>query len=216
MNPPRVRRAVEAYLDAKRALLDLGYESEIDWQASLRPTHVNESTFLSETAWVILNAGFREQTVRRLFPSISDAFLQWEGSMAIYQRAGECVSNALSVFNNRPKIQAIAGVAELVARRGGFSTIWKRISADPLSELLCLPFIGPTTSFHLAKNLGFDVAKPDRHLQRISQILCFSSPTDLCQTIAGVVGDRASVVDLVFWRHATLFQDYQERLGGAA
>jgi len=34
-----------------------------------------------------------------------------------------------------------------------------------------LPFIGPVTAFHLAKNLGIEAVKPDRHLCRLSKLL---------------------------------------------
>jgi len=64
----------------------------------------------------------------------------------------------------------------------------------------------------LAKNLGFRVAKPDRHLRRIAGTLGFPSVDALCDSIAAHVGDSQAVVDLVFWRYATLFSDYLQRL----
>jgi DnaJ-domain-containing protein 1 len=86
------------------------------------------------------------------------------------------------------------------------------LSDAPLVALRTLPFIGPVTQFHLAKNIGLDVAKPDRHLVRIAQLFQFASVQDLCETIANQAGTRVAVVDLVFWRFATLNRRYLEAL----
>ena len=68
--------------------------------------------------------------------------------------------------------------------------------------------VGASTAFHLAKNLGVPVVKPDRHLLRVSNAAGFESPHDLCAVIADIVGDSVSVVDLVIWRYATLKPSY--------
>jgi hypothetical protein len=60
---------------------------------------------------------------------------------------------------------------------------------------------GPVTVWQLAKNLGFDVPKPDRHLVRIAEQLGFSSPSQLCGAIADVSGEAVKVIDLVIWRY---------------
>ena len=76
-----------------------------------------------------------------------------------------------------------------------------------------LPYIGPVTSYHLAKNLGLHVVKPDRHLMRIAHITGHTSPFEMCSKVANTVGDSLAVIDLVFWRYATLNKDYKIELG---
>ena len=63
-----------------------------------------------------------------------------------------------------------------------------------------MPFMGPATSYHLAKNLGFQVAKPDRHLNRISESNGFKNAHELCEAIASQTREPISVVDGVLWR----------------
>jgi hypothetical protein len=63
-----------------------------------------------------------------------------------------------------------------------------------------MPYIGPVTWRHLAKNVGVAVAKPDRHLVRLSIALGRSSVDELCHEIAELVADPVSVVDVVLWR----------------
>jgi hypothetical protein len=67
-----------------------------------------------------------------------------------------------------------------------------------------LPFIGPVTSYHLAKNLGIDVVKRDRHLVRLAVHLGFSSAEEMCGAFGDQVGEPISVVDIVLWRYCVL------------
>jgi hypothetical protein len=82
----------------------------------------------------------------------------------------------------------------------GFESLKTDILSDPTSTLRQFPFIGPITVWHLAKNLGFDTIKPDRHLVRIARHFGFDHPDAFCASIARVTGDPVKVVDLVVWR----------------
>ena len=67
-----------------------------------------------------------------------------------------------------------------------------------------------TVAKDLAKNLGVDTAKPDRHLVRVAEATGYASPASLCEHLARMVGDTVAVVDLVIWRFATISADYLE------
>jgi thermostable 8-oxoguanine DNA glycosylase len=64
-----------------------------------------------------------------------------------------------------------------------------------------LPYIGSITAVHLAKNLGFNVAKPDRHLVRLSRQFGYICAADLCSDIAKDTGEQVKVIDLALWRY---------------
>jgi hypothetical protein len=100
----------------------------------------------------------------------------------------------------RPKLGAIVAAA-LHVNRQGFAAFKQAVLAAPLTELQRLPYIGPVTVWHLAKNLGLDVAKPDRHLTRVSLALGFHDAEQFCTAIAKVIGERRKVVDLIVWRY---------------
>lgn len=203
----RSSRLVDIYLTAKDVVIEQGFAWEIDWQAGRRLDRVQESDFLRESAWTVLSAGFRESVVRRLFESISEAFLGWHSAALIHGSRAGCKQAALHVFRNERKINAILDIAAIVAECG-FETIRSRIREDGISFLRTLPYIGPVTAFHLAKNLGLPVVKPDRHMQRIAKAAGLGSPHELCEMIADRVGDPIQVVDVVLWRYATLFSNY--------
>lgn len=66
------------------------------------------------------------------------------------------------------------------------------------------------------KNLGIQVAKPDRHLVRIAQNYGFNDVQKFCSSISEKTNDPVSVVDLVLWRYATLDREYLSNLGQRA
>ena len=196
------------YLDLKEYVIRAGYDHEVDWQSDLNFERTTETDFLREAAWVVLSSGFRESVVRQCFQSVSEAFLCWCSAKRINACRERCQNRAISVFGNRRKIQAIAEIVERVAN-DGIERVKTRIRSRGVEYLQELPYIGPVTSYHLAKNLGLHVVKPDRHLVRIAHITGHDSPLEMCTKIAGTVGDSVAVVDLVFWRYATLNKDYK-------
>ncbi len=202
------RNLVSAYFDLKDVVIRAGYDWEIEWQAELDFEEATESDFLREAAWVVLSSGFRESVVRQRFGAVSHAFLDWRSAREIADSGLVCQERAISVFGNRRKIDAIAKIVWLVASEG-IDFVKMRIRSRGLDYLQELPYIGPVTSYHLAKNLGLQVVKPDRHLVRMARVAGHDSPLDLCTKVAEAVGESVSVVDLVFWRYATLNRDYE-------
>ncbi|HEV8620105.1 MAG TPA: hypothetical protein VGQ79_03680 [Nitrospiraceae bacterium] len=198
---------LDMYLTAKEAVVTRGFAWEIDWQAERRLDRIDESEFLRQSAWTVLSAGFRETVVRRLFVPICDAFLGLQSAAVIQANRLGCRRAALAVFNNHRKVDAILDIACVVAD-SGFEVIRRRIQEEDVRFLQTLPYIGSITAFHLAKNLGLPVVKPDRHLQRIAKAAGFSSPREMCELISHRLGDPVQVVDVVLWRYATLFRDY--------
>jgi hypothetical protein len=198
---------LDVYLNAKEAVVARGFAWEIDWQADRRLERIDEPEFLRESAWTVLSAGFREAVVRRLFVPMCDAFLGMRSAALIQANRARCRRAALRVFNHRGKVNAILDIACIVDEMG-FECIRQRIRQEKVQFLQTLPYIGSITAFHLAKNLGLPVAKPDRHLQRIADAAGFSSPQELCQLISDRLGEPVQVVDVVLWRYATLFSDY--------
>ena len=186
------------YEMAKRALECSPYVSEVE-QYSSAPV-ITERLFLAETAWVILNSGFREAVIRSKFSNISLAYFDWESAHLIHQNSKECTELAFAAFGSRRKIQSITQCAVMVSNQG-FESFWAKISVSPEEVLLRIPGIGPITVKHLMKNLGFNVPKPDRHLIRCADTFGFHSVESLCSFISKNTGDRVAVVDQVIWRY---------------
>jgi len=210
--PARSRRGerflATAYLTAREFVVDAGFGSEIDWQDTREFCRLGERDFLQEAAWVVLSAGMADSVVRRVFNDVSEAFLRWRSATDIVVHQDECIEQAERAFRNKRKLRAIVFIAESVAAVG-FDAFKEQLETGGPAALQDLDFIGPVTCFHLAKNIGLDFVKPDRHLMRAAAAARVNDPTELCHAIAGVTGDRLATVDLVFWRYGALRRDFE-------
>lgn len=200
---------VDFYRHAKKHVQNL-FAAELTWQAERDIQLITESDLLREAAWVILCAGFREAIVRRSFSYLSICFCEWESADVICRNSELCRETAIVAFRNLRKIDAIVQTAFHV-HRVGFDALKLKIAQDPLPTLQCLPYIGRVTAYHLAKNLGVNIAKPDRHLVRLASSYGFDDVQVFCNMLAEATGDPISVVDLVIWRY--LEQHQTDRLG---
>jgi hypothetical protein len=193
-------RAIEFYQMAAEYSNSPVLRSEIEWQRQVQFHEFSERDFLRESAWVTLCAGFRESTVRRAFDHISLAFCDWESASSIVAAGETCVRAAAARFRNERKLDAILRVSRKI-HKAGFARFKFDVLNRPIETLMTLPYIGHITAWHLAKNLGLDVAKPDRHLSRLSATFDFCCPDHLCRALSNAVGEAPKVVDLVLWRY---------------
>jgi len=97
--------------------------------------------------------------------------------------------------------------AALRLKEFGVDGVIGELCNDPISFLQTFNFIGSITAWHLAKNLGCDVAKPDRHLVRIASQFGYQSVHDLCNDLSCEFEEKVSVIDLVLWRYAVSGRD---------
>jgi len=207
-NPDRL---ATLYIEIKRDLISRGFADEIDWQDQISIERITETDFLREAAWVIISSGMSEYVVRKIFPNISRAFFNWQSAKVIRRHKTTCRKNALLCFGHRAKIESIIFLVSYVADMG-FKSVRDAVKDYGIDFLMQFPYLGPATAAHLAKNIGISIAKQDRHLKRISRLFGYSNPHDMCSAIAQTIDEKVSVIDLVFWRFATLQRDYLERL----
>jgi len=196
-----------AYFFAKQYIIKRGYSNEIDWQEQISYDCINEQKFLHEITWVILASGMSDKVVRKIFPLIKQIMFDFQSPKLIYQKRKICYSKAIKIINHPGKVNAIIYVAEYL-HKNSFEFVKNKIQNDRIEFIQTFPFMGKSTAFHLAKNIGLDVAKPDRHLVRISNVLGFNSPNELCTKISYLLHEKISLIDLVLWRYATLDKDY--------
>ncbi|MDR3551256.1 MAG: hypothetical protein P4L31_07625 [Candidatus Babeliales bacterium] len=175
----------ERYFYLKNTLIESGYNHEIDWIANIKPVS-NDFTFRDETIWVILNSGMKEQIARIISHKIWNAY-----------NSNQDISE---VFGHKGKVSAIKKI--LVSYPEMFIAYLN--ASDKLEYLQSLPYIGGITKYHLAKNLGMDIIKPDRHLVRLANLYKFKDAFELCESISKETGDKVSMIDMVLWRSANL------------
>lgn len=176
--------SVTQYSDLRAAIVRAGFNHEIEWAQSIRPVS-DALPFWGEYSWVVLNSGMANPIARQIWEKVRPHVLSGGSAHDVFGHKGK--AEAIDrVFRDRDKL-----LKEYLLVPEDGKIAWLRH----------LPWIGPITCWHLAKNYGFDVAKPDRHLVRIAGA---EGVRPMCARLAEESGDRVATVDLVLWRAATL------------
>lgn len=171
------------YLKWKCAVISAGYKSEID---TVKNRHFNNQTshhFKIQYIYTVLNAGIKNQVAENIF----EKYLE----------------NGIEAINHEGKRKAIEEL------QNNYKEWFRKLKSkntieEKLDYLESLSWIGKVTKYHLARNLGIDVAKPDRHLKRVSKKYGFDDVQEFCEEISNMTGDRVGVVDVVVWRYCNL------------
>ena len=174
----------EKYLDLKQAIIKAGYEDDILWAENLKKC-ISSDDFLIEFVFVVCNSGMKAQIARQIFNRLIHA-----------------MKNRTSIwdaFKHPGKLGAIGYVWAIKSQL--FFQYYN--AKDKLEFCKSLPWIGDITKYHLAKNLGEDCIKPDRHLVRIAEQYS-TDPFTMCQKLSDRLGDSLNTVDTVIWRAANL------------
>ena len=200
--PSTTEELVRLYVAAKRVVIDHGFVDEIAWQAVAGQGEPSPTTFVREAAWVVLSAGMREAVVRGVFDLFAEAMHGFDPIPLSHDRLGARAA-ALAKFRHERKVDAILDIAEVTAGLT-LRELHTALNNNAEQFLRSLPYIGPATWRHLAKNLGIPIAKPDRHLVRMVRATARQSVDALCQEIAEWLGEPIGVVDLVLWRWSVL------------
>lgn len=168
------------YVRTRERLAELGYGDDYTWSQALRAPETAEA-FACEFVWVVINSGMKNTVAHKIFDRV-------------WPRLNDGLEIA-TVFGHEGKVAAIEKVWRL--RADYFSCF--RAADDVVAWCETLPWIGAITKYHLAKNLGADVAKPDRWLMRLAD--AGGETVDaLCARLARDTGDRVATVDLILWR----------------
>lgn len=170
----------QLFAQIDEAVRQAGYTEAIERsEAATLPRTAEE--FASEVIYVAINAGFSNRVAVPIFERCMAALRKGKSSKTVYGHPG--------------KTDAIDDIWK---RR---ATLFRKLKkADDLIEFCAtLPWTGPITKYHLAKNLGAHVAKPDVHLNRLAELESVTAQ-ELCDRLAKESGYRASTVDLILWR----------------
>lgn len=169
------------------------------WRNLPSPSEVTDSYFYAELAWCVYNGGMSERIIRSKWPALRSVYHEFDPDAVVEDQ--KVLDNALKVFNHRGKANAVISAAHKTIKD---RPIGKRLASMADKEILeylqTYPFIGPVTRYHVARNCGLDVVKPDVHLVRLSEFLGYKSPDALVNEIAVFANERKGLIDYVLWR----------------
>jgi len=173
----------ETYLHIRNSVRDWGYGDDIDWSEGVGPP-ADSSSFAREAVFVIANSGMHHVAAQAIFNAVMRALTDGQSASTVFRHPGK--SGAMdSIWKDRDALfQAFIACGDADRR---------------LAFCKTLPWIGEITKYHLAKNLGADVAKPDRWMDRVAAKFN-TDPHSLCSRLSEATGDRVATVDVVLWR----------------
>ena len=134
----------------ERAVRDAGFSADIAWAEGL-DAPVTPEQFAEAGVYVIVNSGMKYAVAQTIFARCREE-LHRDGRVT-------------KAFGHPGKTQAINAIWE---QRDQLFDDYQR-AEDTLEFCASLPWVGPVTKFHLAKDLGADVAKPDVHVARLAR-----------------------------------------------
>ena len=185
---------IEFYKHAKKVCISEGFEKEIQMVEERRFDQITSDDFFREYAWVIINSGISNKAAISVFRKLMET-----RNIDVVKHPGK----------NKALKKADCEYLKWFNLLQDCKTDEKKID-----YIQTLPYMGPATSYHFARNLGIDCAKPDRHLKRISWIFGYSEYVgcnlvfkvqDMCITISKETGDRIGTVDIILWRYSLIY-----------
>lgn len=155
-------------------------DADIEWSENCAPPK-NAIAFAREAIFVICNSGMKNTVARRIYSKVCDVIGRNDSALTVFRHPGKAAAiDRIWCFREKYFEEYLA-------------------APDKVAFCETLPWIGGITKYHLAKNFGVQVAKPDVHLQRLADSEgC--TPQALCERLAQESGFKVATVDVLLWR----------------
>jgi len=194
-----MKLVTEFYLRARERIKE-EYQWEIDHVERVLSGSLSDVTpdiFFQQYVFVVLCSYWKEQYARK----------EWDKFFG--------TGNLDAISNTRKRAAVATGIDHAVLWLDGLKG-----AEDKIAFLDTLPMIGPVTRYHLARNLGIDCVKPDRHLVRLAAAFGYGSSEKvndqieivnrMCKDIqqdlgSGPFEERLGVIDVVLWRYCNIY-----------
>lgn len=177
-----IQNVKDAYPQIRQAIVQIPDAAElINWVEHLRrPAEANEFAF--RIAFVIMVSGFRYCICKRISEFVKAALVSGQPVFNAFRHPGKAAAIQL-IYNDRQRLFEEFGTVP-----------------DERIPNWCetLPWVGPVTKYQAARDLGMNVAKPDRHMLRLGASIGETVQV-ICEHVAESSGDRIATVDLVLW-----------------
>lgn len=201
---------IDQYYQKGLSFCNEHYPEELNRIQTLIDTpNISVEHFYYEYIWCVYVGGFNSKVLASKWDQLKEAYATWEicdESFWVFVKP---------ILANRRKFEGIVKVAKLL--RSARSSIgdssypadwWGTFQGKYLSSverIQQLPYMGPVTSHHLARNIGVDTVKPDLHLVRLAKWYNFESPLHMCSHLSLKYWVYLGVIDLILFYTASTF-----------
>ncbi|ESY32081.1 hypothetical protein NKK48_28995 [Mesorhizobium sp. C386A] len=174
----------DEYLTYRKMVSELDPDAMERVKTKSPPT--DETDFALRVSYVILNSGMRWTVAKEIWNRMRPSLMGTGEVGNTFGHLGKTKSINLVMSNRSEFFQ-------------GFRLAWEEGPEKVIEFCGALPHIGGITKYHLAKNLGVDVAKPDVWLERVAS-QSGETVKELCGRLSRQSGDSVSTVDYVIWK----------------
>lgn len=165
------------------------------------PEWIGKQDFLRQYVHVVYCSGFKYSVVVQNWANIEHAWMGFD-PYEIRDNLEWCKAQASKIINHKGKIKAIAETSVWLTKITGTYLTQFILDAQKKIDLFKrLGYIGDITKYHLGICMGFDVIKPDVHVQRIADHYDMD-PFKMCEQLSEQTGLPKRVVDAILWRAA--------------
>ena len=182
ISEPNLSDAVDYFSEAEDYIETSIYADELIWCKAIKPfDEIDAETFFLEYTWVVLNAGMKEQVARKIYERFVAEF-------------------DLTCIGHKGKRAAIEYALE------NYKQMFRNLhdAKDKIDFMETFRWIGPITKHHLARNIGIDTVKPDRHLMRLADRFRYTTPLRMCEDISEITGLKIGIIDIILWRYCNI------------
>lgn len=193
---PTVSDSPDAFFRKALGFTEKSYKDVIDRILGTEVENVSKEFFFREYVWSVHTSGFSAKAVSKFFNKLEEAYGNPDALAS--EKYEEVIERVSRVCRNPAKIRSVMRTAILMKEWDEFKKKYLS-SIDTIEEL---PYIGPTTKYHVGRNIGFkDSVKPDLHLERLRKFWGFESSELMCADMKEKSGSKfpLGVIDLCVW-----------------
>lgn len=174
----------DEYLDYRNRVRNLDPDAFAKSGSKTSPT--DPTDFALRVCYVIVNSGMKWEVARDIWERMKPNLIATGTVGGTFRHPGKTKS-----------------IDKIMAGREVYFRDFEQASAIGRDAVITfcetLPHIGSITKYHLAKNLGVDVAKPDVWLARVAAA-SGEDVQSMCERLSVESGDRVATVDYVIWK----------------
>jgi len=176
------------------------FPKDIDYSVeAIHPIILDQMTkqdFYRQYAYVVYNSGFNNSVVEMKWPRLLQAYRDFH-VVYVSKYPAQVRSEAIEIIAHKGKVKAIIDAARTIR-----DLDWPEFKEEVKTDFMTLkrfPYIANETVYHLARNMGFDVIKPDRHLKKMAARYELD-PFTMCNRIKDETGLSLHMIDTIIWR----------------
>lgn len=197
-----IEECIELFREVHVWVLE-NFPEDLEWSRDVIQTDLKDVTkqwFYSEYAHCVYCSGFSVRIVRMKQDALSEAYYDYD-PVKVAANPEEVRRKAMrkACIRNERKVNAIIKGAGIINKLEWPKFLYQ--VKENMNLLKVLPYIADVLKYHLARNIGFNLIKPDVHIKRLAKYYGLD-PFEMCEMLSEKMGLPRHTVDSVLWRAA--------------